>query len=345
MGGVFNNQIPIWRFVFSLMICTLHYWGNDTITVYTRGFYIGVEFFFIVSGYIMALQTNRGMTECQWMKSHLKKMVPYYIVMFLLNIMIICRLNNCCKLIFNAWPEIIMIHMSGIFSSINLVNAPGWYVSALLISGYLLLALLNHCKWIVDRVIAPIVPFVVYGYFYQLYGTIDNWADYMFFTMSGTIRAFSGLCVGINLYNLTSLWNPNRFRFRNWLTLFCFGACIIASFFVAHSSLDFLLIILISIGVFFAFAENNKFSRLTMIAGFLGKVSFPMFLAHFWVIKVVSFICKILEVNMYSPTVFIIFLFITFVFSIFSYYIIDTSAERLYRRVHLIPKEVLKSGF
>ena len=42
-----NNSISFWRIIFTLLIVMLH-------CGYTQGGYIGVEFFFLVSGFLLA---------------------------------------------------------------------------------------------------------------------------------------------------------------------------------------------------------------------------------------------------------------------------------------------------
>lgn len=44
---MWNNKIELYRFIFSIGIALMHYGNFD-------GFYIGVDFFFIVSGYLLA---------------------------------------------------------------------------------------------------------------------------------------------------------------------------------------------------------------------------------------------------------------------------------------------------
>lgn len=56
------NMIEFWRVIFTLMIAVYHFnntysisWGKWNLT---PGWYIGVEFFFIVSGYLLASRSR-----------------------------------------------------------------------------------------------------------------------------------------------------------------------------------------------------------------------------------------------------------------------------------------------
>lgn len=71
------------KFAFTLMIAVYHLWTHYRMP--GRGGYIAVEFFFVLSGYLLAMKADLSgeQTVMQYTWSRIKKFYPHYLFSFL----------------------------------------------------------------------------------------------------------------------------------------------------------------------------------------------------------------------------------------------------------------------
>ena len=67
--GKHNGIIGFWKFMFCMMVLLLHCSPNAKLKIFKQG-YLGVEFFFIVSGYLMASNTLKQKENKEIGKKH-----------------------------------------------------------------------------------------------------------------------------------------------------------------------------------------------------------------------------------------------------------------------------------
>ena len=74
-----NINIELWRFIFTILICLLHFGTKINNTVYFRGGYIAVEFFFILSGYLLMVKVNNNYSDNQldFTLQKIKRLYPH----------------------------------------------------------------------------------------------------------------------------------------------------------------------------------------------------------------------------------------------------------------------------
>lgn len=78
-----NNMISVWRVIFSYAIVFVHFFNQYG---HFTGWYIGVEFFFIVSGWLLSAdleKKNRNTYVYTW--SRFKRLYPEYFWAFLVS--------------------------------------------------------------------------------------------------------------------------------------------------------------------------------------------------------------------------------------------------------------------
>lgn len=145
--------IELWRFVFTSIVCLLHfegaYVGWDSCYIFKCG-YLGVEFFFILSGFLM-MRHNRHNDDSsgEYIIGRIKRFYPSLIISW--SIIIIYRIVNSKwdfltsinDILEHIWEYLLL---SGIGMSWDTLNPPEWYISVLLITSYFLYWLIKKMK-------------------------------------------------------------------------------------------------------------------------------------------------------------------------------------------------------
>lgn len=203
-------SIDIAKFFFSLMIAVYHF--CDYYNVSKGGGFIAVEFFFIVSGFLlmnkhMMLVEQISPTEFVWNRA--KKYYPHYIFMYFIlffGFNFISYGIDLRKLItdfFSGIPQVFMLHgtiLSDEYTHIH--NGPTWYLSPLLLVGYVMWTLLNKNRKFVLQA-APIVSFWIYAYMSYTLGTTSNWRTHVFEIFNYAIlRGTAGMSLGVVVFQL-----------------------------------------------------------------------------------------------------------------------------------------------
>lgn len=139
---------------------------------------IGVEFFFLVSGYLMAkkaLNTKEenlsiGQETVQYIWKKIKSFFPYIVVAFIFSFLV----NNYYKpytksQIVNSIWNLFLVDMSGVKTTFVIEQT--WYISAMLMSMLILYPLIRKYKKNFTHIIAPIIVLFVGGWLAHKTGT------------------------------------------------------------------------------------------------------------------------------------------------------------------------------
>lgn len=142
-------MIDIYRLLFTIGICLMHF---ETAYFYSEnrifeGCYLGVEFFFVLSGYLLAktFESKKYKNAEIYTLTRIKELMPYHIcIIICFYIWYIWQMvlsTNGGEGIFlevirkgiSFFYEVIFLHM---FLPSGMVNGPTWYLSVLLVIGY-----------------------------------------------------------------------------------------------------------------------------------------------------------------------------------------------------------------
>ena len=141
-----NNRIQFWRIVMTYVIAFYHL--NKAYGIYTSG-YIAVEFFFIVSGFLLMEKLENcekdgfiNITPINYTVKKFERFFPHSAVAFFVMFFAIGMSKGY---VFKDWIKGFLTHLPELFL-INMVGLPSgggvsynditWYLSALLIVGY-----------------------------------------------------------------------------------------------------------------------------------------------------------------------------------------------------------------
>lgn len=299
-----GNSFNLWRVFFTLIIMLFHLSNQYTGIYETYPFikyhwYVAVEFFFILSGYLMAkhAESHPEETALQYSAGRIRRLYPLYIlVLIIMVIWTVCNSEiSIAEVVVSNWEEFFMLQSMGT-GKFPYLNNPAWYVSAMFIAGHFIYYFLkNHKKFFVEF-LGIFSVICLLGLFARNYDALNS-----FFSISplgvstGLLRAVIGLTIGIYVFYLSEKYMNNVSKLGSILmTVFeivSFAVIVIASMLTENMLCDFVFLILSAFGVFFA-SKNQILSGLSncKIMRYLSKISYAMFLSHFFVLHIMSLI-------------------------------------------------------
>ena len=302
--GRSSNSFSLWRIIFTAVIMIFHFVGGTQFySIYPNikyHWYIAVEFFFVLSGYLLMLhiEKNPAETAPAYGLSRVRRLYPEYIVAFLIMAGIkACNSGlNILKVIIPNWMEALMLQ--SIWTNIfPYVNNPAWYVSALLIMSFLIYYLLKEHRNLYLQFIGPLGVIGAMSYMYRQYGGLENFYHTEGLLLNtALLRAFTGLTLGVYVYlaseGLRKNYKSSGKGFKvcvSLLQILIFAGCLGFAMLNEDQNYDFLFLALMAAGLLLASVDEGlgRLSGLWVIKQ-LDRFSYAMYLSHFAAIFVMS---------------------------------------------------------
>lgn len=205
-----TNSIYVMKILFTYMIALFHY---PAFIIYvcshggTMGWYIAVEFFFIVSGYLLykKIKSDGASQKSAWEYTwhRYKKIWPSYLLSFVVTVFVIAvynkySLKQLYKRVTDSFFEIFMLQGIGLNREWDYVNPTLWYISVMLIAGFIIYWMLINYEKIFVEIIAPLVIVIAYSYLYRNVGSLNAVTDTLgLYENQALIRALADMCLGI----------------------------------------------------------------------------------------------------------------------------------------------------
>lgn len=311
MGKTRNGAIDFLKFMFALLIVVFHFFSNRMNTsvaatalfplkVPLPGGYIGVEFFFLVSGYLMAQSAQAarnanppGGTGEESLRFVLRKftsILPYYLFS-IVSSLVLCQAFINYTLItptvlgLDSLWEMLLLQMSGLGVP-QIINGPVWYLSAMLIAMLMLYPLLRKAPDLFLNVVAPLAALLLLGHISRVHGTLNVVADTQEWVYPGIQRAIAELCLGCIAFNVCGKL-PRFGQAGRWLLggaeLLCYAGTLALANVTFMTHADFVMLLLLAVGVTITFSGQSIFAGLFRGRAFayLGRLSMALFLCHF----------------------------------------------------------------
>ncbi len=304
------DSIEFWRFFFCSCIVVMHFSETFQSKLYGEvrfgilpGAGLGVDFFFILSGYLMMDSYIRGggnlRSPIQYIAGKIRHLyVDYLTAFFLLFFSIVgCRLTldwviQAKDMLFLHKWEILMLHMSELGEKVY-INYPTWYISVMLIALYFTYAMLWYHKKLYLNIIAPLIILIGGGYYANIYATILPWYDYNGILNIAWIRAMLDVALGCLAFQLVRLLkkectNRKNIYFCNVAELLCILRIIFSIIFHKNGRDDFFDLLVLTGLIALNFSQLTVLSRIlsNRISGGLGRISLPMYLNQALMIEV-----------------------------------------------------------
>ncbi len=353
-----NGIISFWKFVFCLMIVIRHSkWLGYNETKLFIGGSIGVDFFFIVSGFLMAVSAFKNKNEesiCRstwkflWRK--IKKLFPYVLFSFVLLLIILIAIDSrtIFEWVTGLW-DLFLLGMAGFrMEDINVIS---WYISAMLICMLVIYPLLLKYKDNYSLLIAPIIIILLGGYLSHEFKSLFIPYSWRGFYYKGLIRGFLALNIGVVCHYICQKLKTIDFTklgryLLTGLEIICFISILVcAQTSEIPNSIYYFCLIIFAIGIIIAFSQKTityNFSC-NKVFYFLEKVSLPMYLNQRFFGYLIANLDIFNRFNYYSKT--LIFVILNFLFAIITIYLIEFLLKKFQKLVtYLKPKLILNEG-
>ena len=310
-----NNIIECYRFIFILCICIMHFLTNyyGTLEIkYFGGGYLPVEYFFILSGFLMALKADdvKDINIYNFIVRKIKRFYPIYLTAFLLMFIYYSILNKSIVLQpINFLLEILMI--SFLYGPIN---PPSWFLGVLIFILPLIYFVMIRYKKIF-YLLSPYIVIIIYMNILYQYHILDIWAQYYGLLTIGIYRGIGGVllgCISYKIYKNLIIRNLNKiFIFFVESIIFIVLLKIICG--SARSINDFVTPVLFSILIITAFLPQIKYMSVlnNKYISFLGNLVLSIFLNHWIVFQILFRYFKFLDLKY----LIILYLFLVMIWS------------------------------
>lgn len=295
-----NQEIEVFRFLFICAIAIMHFSNSYFHSApYFSGSYIGTEFFFLVSGFmIMKAASSKKSAPFIFTLNRMKKLYPHYLTAFFLLFLTSSLAGNTgllssLKNLFSYCFEFLFLHASGLKCS-GLLNYPTWYLSSLIIAGFFIYACAYYNEKLYLTIIAPLSVLVTYSFFSANTGHIDVWGGNQLFQLSDALtRGFAAMSLGALSYALSNYLKERKLQFSKQLRilftlleLLLFLSVLAGSALFADTQYDFYFILMLFAAITLAFSGITYSSRLFSfpLFAYLGKISYPMYVYQLFII-------------------------------------------------------------
>ena len=296
-----NGEIEFFRFLFCLIVFVFHVnLDNTSKTVFCQNGQLGVEFFFIISGYFLSREImessysqkeSAGFNSFQYVKRRYISIFPFHLVAFAAGLIIrlfndysIAKIGDFLDYLFLSIPQFFLFHADGLLRKDDpKIVSVEWFLSALLIALFFLYPLLFRFRESFLFMGAPLLSLFCFGTLYMVNENLLTHFKWMGFASSDVIRAIGNLSLGVFSYAITRMIDE-KYQKKNRLIgcagLLCYTMVIVAvnvSFSTRRwFAVPFVLCMAIAISLshssLLRVLSDNKWCRR------IGSISMPMYL-------------------------------------------------------------------
>ena len=305
-----NGEIDILRFLFAIFIF-LHHFGccGYQKEILKKG-YLGVEFFFLLTGYFMARNAKRFLsaqsefkalplsqeqiTAQTWhfLLNKIKSFYPYYLFAVCIKLVFVLfttPLKKALELIFKSLPTFLLLLYPLNWSAKGVYVTATWFLSAMIISIFLLYPLLIYKEKIMSGIVFPILSFFLLGYLWQKYKTLNVHGQYITFCYTGVLRAISEIALGVFVAFVSENLDKKIGDKATSLAKLFFTAVKYMIFAVIiiyiavggnHRKLDLHVLLFLCVALVLSVSQLTHKIRGSELTDFLGKASLIVYIFH-----------------------------------------------------------------
>lgn len=303
-----DGSIELLRFCFALAII-----GHHISKIYPQvpyiGGYLGVDFFFMISGGFLAKNVKKLETNCisesmsttlsasnNYLLKRFMSILPYFFISTLIGYFVrIISTGNAISPLYLFNDFFLLIEYG--------FDAPSgtgttWYLSAMFISLFVLYPIIRRYYYFYVKYFGMFVSLIIYGTFIHTDGYVGYSNQFLFgFFSAGVLRAIAGMTMGAVAFELAK--KLNRFksvRVKTLFTILGFGLYL-SEFYFMHCdnrALDQIEIFIIFFAIIISFSGNHLLSGLlnNKLSYYLGRFSMVLFMNHFYWINFMDSIIK-----------------------------------------------------
>lgn len=301
-----NGMIELMRFVFCIIIILFHL-NNRNPVVYETGmtFFkhgrIGVEFFFLVSGYLLAntayrqfdSEINVANSTAGFMYKKVMSIFPYHLFVFVADVIIVfatskwISISHVLRTFASYLPGLFFLQKSGVYCVE--VNTIEWYIPAMLVAMTVLYPLVLAFKDKFTKIACPVITIITIGYLIHSTGELGGVDQFVFNDTLPKVyvRAFAELCAGVFIYEVVQYIKIGEISKLKKITLsaveiICYLATIFYTFFDWGKEYEAQFFYVLAVAVALSFSGKTFTANIfnNKIVYFIGKLSLPLYLAQ-----------------------------------------------------------------
>lgn len=292
-----NGAIDFYRFLFACIIYILHIrrYGNfDSPNGQFNGGYLGVEFFFILSGFLMMRNIQSGIEAAggdssaeqltvKYFISRYKKLMPPY-WFYGLTFLVVRKLTDpeygMKKAFLKGLPDFLGIE---VFWQPGQVGGALWYVSALLWASSLIYYLLLKKRNFALYILFPVGILTALGYMYEKIGYIDVSGNQEMF-LSPLLRALAEISLGCIIYCVYQKLSIKRYStmMMSFLEVGLLAVVVIVMYRTRRDYKDFIMVFIIGAFILVTMLKQGILTKLldNKVSVALGAVSYHLYLSQ-----------------------------------------------------------------
>lgn len=338
-----NGKIEFFRFVFCMCIIFFHlnltyfdleYEIGDYLSFFKHG-RIGVEFFFIVTGYLFARSCYKsrntklplGKDTVQFVFHKWYAIFPYHVIAFIvtyITIVIVRQLSFSEGLVrlIDGLPNFFLIQRTGIYAN-NIIGVE-WYVSVMILSLFILYPICKKNYDLFTRVLAPLCGVFLIGYLCEKYGYLSGASIWDGVVSKAQLRGLAEICLGAFIFEVSRF--IARYSYSKILRILltcieygCYAAVLLFTCSQVSVKYEAYALYALLVAVCLSFSEVTYGQRLfqNKVCMFLGKISLPVYLAQNAVRLAVEYYCEDLRIS----AQFVIIIIGIFILALLIYYL------------------------
>ncbi|MGN1329367.1 MAG: acyltransferase family protein [Eubacterium sp.] len=307
-----NGKIELLRFVFCICVLLYHLnndlWGGekaitDGLSFFSHG-RTGVEFFFLVSGYLAAKSASRyrttenrlpiGSATYDFMLKKVKSVfTPHIILCALTVVLLILNGKMTWGKFLDKLPSLFFLQSTGI--SDNYFIAVEWYICAMLFALVIIYPMLLKNFDFTSKVIAPVGSSLMIGYMISKYDKLPSSLIPDPIISPNNLRGFAVILLGVFCYTLSEeIKKMNLNKAGRYILIATENVCWIISLYFMVSTVQkkyegiIVYVLALAVAITFSRSFDNKFYNNPFVM-YLGKISLTVYLSQNLVRNFVKF--------------------------------------------------------
>lgn len=302
-----NGKIELLRFLFSLSVLAVHinkdvwkfelFWGDRNQYSFFLHGDIGVEFFFLVSGYLLAASickykekqngAGKGVLadSFAFMMKKVRAFWPYHIGYCILMILLIMELypKKALKKIMDRILSLFLLQSLGLDGNYSSFLGVEWYLSSMIIAMAVMVPLCMYFGDFFRKYVIPICSVIIICYICHTLGGLKVGSYHRI------LRAFSEMGIGMFCYEVCMKTKEKQLRMHlRWILTIIEFLCYAIVFVYACSGVNapskVYSLFILAIAVTISFSQKGIGGKGALfqnqICYFLGAISLPLYLVQ-----------------------------------------------------------------
>ena len=343
-----NGYLDFLKFLFALGIMGVHTYliGFDFRLVYCG--HLGVDFFFMVSGYFTAKKATEARDNKtsdaipKYFINRIKNFYPFFlgacIYSFVITEIVNNRtINSIAGDLYNNIFDFLPLQVEG-FPSLC-VTSVQWFVSALFVVSPIAYSLVFKFGKNFSLCYAPIISIFLFGILQLEVGELSSVATFVYnIFFAGLFRAFGDMFLGTTLYDASKVLCKYKLTAQGNVVIRCMQIIILCcsirlcfTNFSGYGDFVFVAVIFLYLLLLFSFPINNKFFQSKVFIEF-GKISIVVFMIHVRTGQLINFLLPTLG----TAQKLLLYYILSILVAYFLFYIVSFWKSRMSLRCLLI---------